>query len=198
MITGPQRAAHAQIAAEDAGLAWVTTIAARRAFALLTRRRPASAHWAITVLCRGALGHTRRVFHPPSDLPGAQSGTANPLDWWEDNGRADRPGLLRYDNSLPLPLVRRIVEAFSDPVSTSSTRPRRRHHADRLLADRAAVHRRRPELPGGALQRRPAARRARLAGRTPTPAARPDRRLTPRLARSRAAGRVPTNQKEKL
>jgi hypothetical protein len=115
VITGPQRAAHAQLAAEDAGLAWVTTIAARRQFALLTRRRPACAHWTITVLCHGATGHPRRVFHPPNDVPAARSGRPYPLDWWPENGRADRPGLLRYDNSLPLALVRRVVRAFSDP-----------------------------------------------------------------------------------
>jgi site-specific DNA-methyltransferase (adenine-specific) len=114
-ITGPQRAAIVQCAAEQAGLTWVSTIAARRTFPLATLRRPASAHWAITVMCRGALGNPRRVFHPPADLPAARSGHPYPLDWWADgNGRADRPGLLRYDNSLPLPLVRRAVTAFSD------------------------------------------------------------------------------------
>ena len=114
MITGPQRAAYAQLAAEHAGLAWVTTIAARREFALLTRRRPACAHWTITVLGHGGLRHPRRVFHPPEDLPAARSGRPYPLDWWEHNGRADRPEALRYDNSLPLTLVKREVLAFSD------------------------------------------------------------------------------------
>ena len=33
----------------------------------------------------------------------------------QGNGRADRPGLLRYDNSLPLPMTIRLVRAFSDP-----------------------------------------------------------------------------------
>lgn len=37
------------------------------------------------------------------------------MDWWDANGRADRPGLLRYENALPLPLVSRLVHAFSDP-----------------------------------------------------------------------------------
>jgi DNA modification methylase len=114
-ITGPQRAAIVQCAAEQAGLTWVSTIAARRTFPLATLRRPAAAHWSITVMCRGSLGNPRRVFHPPADLPAARSGHPYPLDWWADNGRADRPGLLRYDNSLPLRLVTRAVTAFSDP-----------------------------------------------------------------------------------
>jgi site-specific DNA-methyltransferase (adenine-specific) len=38
-----------------------------------------------------------------------------PLDVWEDNGRADRPGeLLRYNNALPDKLCDRLVSAFSD------------------------------------------------------------------------------------
>jgi DNA modification methylase len=116
VITGPQRAAVVQCAAEDAGLSWVTSIVARREFPLATLRRPASAHWTITVLCRAALQNRRRVFNPPRDLPAARSGHPYPLDWWADgNGRADRPGLVRYDNSLPLPMVLRIVRAFSDP-----------------------------------------------------------------------------------
>ena len=103
------------VAAEDAGLTWVTSIVARREFPLATLRRPASAHWTITVLCRAALQNRRRVFNPPRDLPAARSGHPYPLDWWADgNGRADRPGLVRYDNSLPLPMVLRLVRAFSD------------------------------------------------------------------------------------
>jgi DNA modification methylase len=116
VITGPQRAAIVQHAAENARLTWVSSIVARREFPLATLRRPASAHWTITVMCRGALGNPRRVFNPPRDLPAARSGHPYPLDWWaEGNGRADRPRLLRYDNSLPLPLVLRLVQAFSDP-----------------------------------------------------------------------------------
>ena len=60
-----------------------------------------------------ALHHPRRVFNPPADLPAARSGVPYPLDWWPENGRADRPGLYRYDNSLPLPLVLRIIRALT-------------------------------------------------------------------------------------
>jgi methylase of polypeptide subunit release factors len=117
VVTGPQRTGVVQCAAETAGLTWVCKIAAGRQFPIATKRRPAPAHWDITVMCRGAVSSPRRVFHPPVDLPAARSGHPYPRDWWpaEYNGRADRPGLLRYDNSLPLRMVLRIVRAFSDP-----------------------------------------------------------------------------------
>jgi DNA modification methylase len=114
-VTGPQRAAIVQYAAEQAGLTWVSSIAARRTFALATLRRPASAHWTITVMCRGPVHNPKRVFNPPADQPKAASGHPYPLDLWDNNGRADRPRLLRYDNSLPLPMVLRAVTSFSDP-----------------------------------------------------------------------------------
>ena len=117
VVTGPQRTGVVQWAAQQAGLTWVCTIAAGRVFPVRTARRPSPAHWDISVLCRNALTHRRRVFNPPQDLPKAHSGGLYPLDWWpaEFNGRSDRPGLVRYDNSLPLRLTLRIVLAFSDP-----------------------------------------------------------------------------------
>jgi DNA modification methylase len=114
-ITGPERDWVVRWAGEQAGLTWVCSIVARREFPLATLRRPAPAHWRITVLCRGAVTHRHRVFNPPDDQPAARSGHPYPLDWWVDNGRADRPGRLRYDNSLPLRLVRRAVRAFTGP-----------------------------------------------------------------------------------
>ena len=114
-VTGPERDWVVRWAAEQAGLTWVSSIVARREFPLLTSRRPAPSHWRITVMCRGAVTHPRRVFNPPDDQPAARSGHPYPLDWWVDNGRADRPGQLRYDNSLPLRLVLRAVRAFSNP-----------------------------------------------------------------------------------
>ncbi len=55
------------------------------------------------------------MFNPPADQPRARSGHPYPLDVWYHNGRADRPGLYRYDNSLPLRLASRAVLAFSNP-----------------------------------------------------------------------------------
>lgn len=115
VITGPQQAGIVQYAAEKSGLTWVASPAARREFAIRTTRRFSPAHWVCTIMTRGRLNDPRRVFHTPPDLPKAISGVDYPLDWWPDNGRADRPGLLRYDNSLPLRLVRRIVLALTDP-----------------------------------------------------------------------------------
>ena len=115
VITGPQRAAVVQCAAEDAGLTWVTSIAAPKEFPIATVRRPSPAHWTVTVMVRGSLSSSRRVFNPPADQPRARSGHPYPLDVWYGNGRADRPGLLRYDNSLPLTLASRAVLAFSNP-----------------------------------------------------------------------------------
>ncbi len=113
-ITGPQRAAIVQVAAEESGLEWVCSIAAFRHFALHTTRRFACSHWTITVMCRGRVDSPRRVFNAPPDLPKARSGTDYPLDWWVDNGRADRHGLLRYENCLPGKLVRRVIEAHTN------------------------------------------------------------------------------------
>lgn len=113
-ITGPQRAAIVQVAAEESGLEWVCSIAAFRHFALHTTRRFACSHWTITVMCRGRADSPRRVFNAPPDLPKARSGTDYPLDFWVDNGRADRQGLLRYDNGLPGKLVRRVIEAHTN------------------------------------------------------------------------------------
>lgn len=117
VITGPQRTGVIQCAAQQAGLTWVTTIAAGRVFPVRTVRRPAPAHWDISVLVKGALMHPRRVFNAPQDLPKAHSGGLYPLDWWpaEYNGRSDRRGLVRYDNSLPLRMVLRVVRMLTDP-----------------------------------------------------------------------------------
>jgi DNA modification methylase len=114
VITGPQSAAHVQIAAEEHGLSWVSTIAAVREFVAPTRRRPAPAHWAITVMCRGNLRHRRRVFHAPQDQRRSRNGGLQPQDMWINNGRSDRPGLLRYATMLPARMALRIVATFTD------------------------------------------------------------------------------------
>ena len=50
----------AQCAAEQAGLLWVTSIAARRTFPLATLRLPACSHWTITAWLRGCQAYTPR------------------------------------------------------------------------------------------------------------------------------------------
>lgn len=115
VVTGPQRAAPVQVAAEDAGLTYVASISARRAFALYCRRRPAPAHWTVTVMASGGLYEPTRAFNPP-DFQLARSGRPYPLDVWPLSGRADRRGeRLRYDNALPDLLCCRLISAFSNP-----------------------------------------------------------------------------------
>jgi hypothetical protein len=117
VITGPQQAAVHQVAAARAGLTFVSSIAARRQFALRSTRRPAMAHWTVTTMCRGRLDHHARVWNTPPDLPKAASGLDYPLDWWADNGRVERTktGLMTYDNTLPDRLAWRTVYAHSNP-----------------------------------------------------------------------------------
>jgi DNA modification methylase len=115
IVTGPQAAAHVQIAAEEQGLIWISSIAAIREFTTPTKRRPAPAHWTITVMCRGSRRHPRRVFNPPADQRRSKNGGLYPLDVWVENGRADRPDLMRYATMLPPRLSQRMVCTFTDP-----------------------------------------------------------------------------------
>ncbi len=115
IVTGPQSAAHVQIAAEEQGLTWIASIVAEREFVAKCKTYPAAAHWTITVMCRGSRNHRRRVFHPPADQRRSKTGGEYPLDVWVDNGRADRPGLVRYATMLPPRLTRRMVSTFTDP-----------------------------------------------------------------------------------
>ena len=114
VVTGAQCSAHVQIAAEEHGLTWVSTIAALRAFVAPSQKRPSPAHWAITVMCRGRVDHPRRVFHAPSDQRRSKTGGLYPQDVWIDNGRSDRPGLLRYATMLPPRMTLRIIATFTD------------------------------------------------------------------------------------
>ena len=65
VVTGPEKAAVHQMAAESAGLEWVQTIVARREFSLYTRRRVSAAHWTITVMVNGPVGSRRESFTRP-------------------------------------------------------------------------------------------------------------------------------------
>jgi DNA modification methylase len=115
VVTGPQRAAHVQLAAEDAGLTYIASISAARAFALYCQRRPAAAHYTVTVMAAGGLYEPARVFNPP-EWQLSRSGRPYPLDVFPLSGRADRRGeRLRYDNALPSLLVDRLLAAFSNP-----------------------------------------------------------------------------------
>lgn len=119
IITGPQRSAVVQHVAERCGLVYVNQIMVLRQFPLRSVSRFAHAHWTVSVLTRprvtNFLADPQRTFHVPPDLPKAASGADYPLDVWLDTDRADRPGLLRYDNALPERPVRRLVTALSNP-----------------------------------------------------------------------------------
>lgn len=115
VVTGPQQAARVQVAAEDAGLQFVNQVVARRVMPVFSSspRKFAHGHFVITICCAGPVSSRRRFFAVPNDLPTAVSGAPFPRTWWEDVGRSDRPGLLRYDNHLPLPLVSRIIRSLT-------------------------------------------------------------------------------------
>lgn len=112
-ITGPQRAARVQVAAEDAGLSFVNQVIVKRPFALRTTRRFAHAHTIVTILCTGPADSRTRYFACPTDLPKARSGADYPLDMWTDVAKYERQGLLRYDNALSPALVRRVMTALT-------------------------------------------------------------------------------------
>lgn len=114
IITGPSGAARVQVAAEEAGLNFVNSIVARRPFALKTTRRFSHAHTVITIMCKGPVQSSRRFFATPASLPLSNSGTPYPLDFWADTPKPEeRPGQLRYDNTLPELIPRRLVQALT-------------------------------------------------------------------------------------
>ena len=180
VITGPQKAAIVQYLAEQAGLNWLNSIAAFKQFALRTTRRFACSHWTVTLMCRGRPESPRRVFNTPADLPKARSHADYPLDWWPDNGRADRPGLVRYDNSLPGRLGRPHHRSVQQQGRTGGRSVCRvGHDCDRGAATRTQVHRLRHQPARDRALGRAATRRARMASRGTTDAVRPPRRITP-------------------
>jgi DNA modification methylase len=147
VVTGPRRAARVQVAAEDAGLAFVNQVVVRRDFPLRTTRRFAHAHHVVTIMCTGRADSKTRHFKVPPELPKARSGVDYPHDVWLDIPKYERPGLLRYDNALAPELVSRVVRAFTagdwqslvaDPFVGSGTTPvvclreRRRFHGGDL------------------------------------------------------------------
>jgi DNA modification methylase len=112
VVTATEQAWRAGHAAHDAGLGFVTQIAAAKTFPLRLTRRPAFAHWVVNVYAQGGFEHPQRVFRCPPELPKARSGRDYPLDVWRI-GKAERRGLLRYDNALPPELASLLVRAFT-------------------------------------------------------------------------------------
>jgi hypothetical protein len=115
IITGPQQAARAQVIAEDvAGLTYVNSIAAVRRFGMYTTRRFVHQHHRVTLLTKGPLTSSQRVFHRPAEMPRGRSGEIYAVDVWDDLPEERRRGLLRYDNALPGAMISRIIRATTN------------------------------------------------------------------------------------
>ena len=114
VVTGAQQAARVQVSAEDAGLTYVNSIAVLRRFGLYTTRRYVHQHHRITLLTKGALDSSMRVFHRPTEMPRGRTGHIYAVDVWSDLPEERRPGLLRYDNALPVALVSRVVRSTTN------------------------------------------------------------------------------------
>lgn len=115
VVTGAQQAARVQVAAEDAGLTYVNSIATVRRFGLYTTRRFVHQHHRITLMTRGPLDCPQRTFHRPAEMPRGRSGHIYATDVWTDLPEVRRNGLLRYDNALAVPLVSRLIRSTTDP-----------------------------------------------------------------------------------
>ncbi len=128
IVTGPQQAARVQCAAEDVGLTYVNSIVAARQFGMYTTRRFVHQHHRITLMTNGPLHAKARTFHRPPEMPRGRKGEIYATDVWTDISDQRRPGLLRYDNALPVPLVSRVVwsttnrgDLVADPFLGSGT-----------------------------------------------------------------------------
>jgi len=114
VVTGAQQAARVQVAAEDAGLTYVNSIAQPRKFGLRTTRRFVHQHWRILLACKGKLSSDRRTFHVLPEFPAGRNGGSYPVDVWPPLLENRRPGLLRYDNALPVDLPSRVIRSTTD------------------------------------------------------------------------------------
>lgn len=121
VVTATEQAWRVGHAAHDAGLCFVSQIAAQKTFPVRLTRRPAFSHWVCSVYSNGPHQDRRRFFHCPPELPRARSGRSYPQDVWRIS-KYERPGLLRYDNALPPQLVSLLVRAFS-PGPDSGSEP---------------------------------------------------------------------------
>jgi hypothetical protein len=117
VVTGPQRSGTVQCAAEQAGLTFVTKIAAHKEFPLATVRRPA----------RCPLGHPRdgsrtaepsrpRVPGAGTTCPAPAAATHIPWTGGRTTGAPTGPDWPAMTTPLPLKMVRRIVWCFSNPL----------------------------------------------------------------------------------
>ncbi len=115
VVTGAQQSARVQVAAEDAGLTYVNSIVAPRRFGLRTTRRFVHQHWRITLTCKGSRRSARRTFNVLPEFPVGRNGGEYPLDVWPAFLEDRRPGLLRYDNSLPADLPAWVIRSTTNP-----------------------------------------------------------------------------------
>jgi hypothetical protein len=116
VVTGPEQAARVQVTAQDiAGLTYVNSIPVRRRFGVYCTRRFVHAHWVISLLTRGPLDSPARVFDRPQESPRGRTGQLYAEDVWDDIPVQQRPGLLRYDNALPVMIPSRLIRSTTRP-----------------------------------------------------------------------------------
>lgn len=114
VVTGGQQAARVQVSAEATGLTYVNSIAVARQFGLYSTRRYVHQHHRVTLMTKGPLDSSLRTFHRPPEMPHGRTGQVYAVDVWNDIPEQRRPGLLRYDNALPVPLVSRVVRSTTN------------------------------------------------------------------------------------
>ncbi len=114
VVTGDEQAAYIQLSAKKHGLTYVNQIIVTKPFPLRTTKRFASSHSVVSVVTKGSLYRADRTFNVPPELPLAASGVSYPKDVWTDIPKYERPGRVRYANSLAPELVDRLVRTFSN------------------------------------------------------------------------------------
>lgn len=120
VVTGAQQSARVQVAAEDAGLTYVNSIAVPRKFGLRTTRRFVHQHWRVTLTCKGPLTSARRTFNVLPEFPVGRNGGEYPVDVWPPLLENRRPGLLRYDNELPAQIPSMVIRSTTDEADLVS------------------------------------------------------------------------------
>jgi DNA modification methylase len=113
-ITGPQQAARVQVTGEELGLTYVNSVAIKRQFGVYCTRRFVHGHNRVTLLTNGPLHSKRRVFTRPAEMPRGPKGQVYAVDVWDDIPDERRPGRLRYNNSLHVKGISRIVRSTTN------------------------------------------------------------------------------------